>query len=293
MLAELLSRVEVLPDGVLTGRDVRSWPDAEVERLVTTGILADAGVADAIINDDCDHECSIENTGFVEHPKEPGRMICVHGCMNGCGLILLEPADFVQWQFNLLGLATLIAQTIGASGSVIEDVPGRVILVGTVGAPNGDSEVFLACGLARADAQVVLAKSERLNASSSPLLLTVGSVPTPGIWSPKQPPRTAVLAEHAALGPDGLEFDLLRAFPGGIMIESKPTEWLRVTDAGRLLLSDVSGIDLPQAKARVTKAITAGKIRTNGKSGHDRRIDPDSFSTWRLEQREKDLAACD
>ena len=293
VLVELLNRAEILPDGVLTGRDVRSWPTAEVDRLVSMGILIDGGSAEVIEYDDCDHQCAIENTGFIEHPKEPGRTVCVHRCMHGCGLVLLEPADFAQWQFNLLGLAEVIAGAVGASGSVIEDVPGRLVLVGTVAAPNGESEVFLACGLARADAQVVLSNSTRLNASSSPLLLTVGSTPTPGIWSPQSPPRTAVLAEHATLGPDGFELDLLRAFPGGIMIESKPTQWLRVTDAGRLLLSDVSGITLAQAKARVTKAANEGKFRTNGETGHARRIDPDSFSTWRLEQREKDLAAYD
>lgn len=293
VLGELLNRVEVIPDGVLTGRDIRSWPTAEVDRLVSMGILIDGGSTNMIVYDDCDHECTIENTGFIEHPKEPGRTVCVHRCMHGCGLVLLEPTDFAQWQFSLIGLAGVVARAIDATGSIVEDVPGRIVLVGTIGAPNGESEVFLACGLAQADAQVVLASSARLNASSSPLLLTVGSAPATGIWLPQSPPRTAVLAEHAMLSPDGFEFDLLRAFPGGILIESKPVEWLRVTDAGRLLLSDVSDITLPQAKARVTKAIRAGKIRTNGKTSHQRRIDPDSFSTWRLEQREKDLAAYD
>ncbi|MDQ7013521.1 MAG: hypothetical protein Q9O74_06440 [Planctomycetota bacterium] len=260
---------------------------------MSMGILVDGGSAEVIEYDDCDHECTIENTGFIEHPKEPGRQVCLHRCMHGCGLVLLEPADFAQWRFSLLGLATLVARAIGASGSAIEDVPDRIVLVGTVAASNGESEVFLACGLARDDARVVLANSARLNASSSPLLLAVGSAPAPGIWTSQSPPRTAVLAEHATLGPDGFDFDLLRAFPGGIVIEPKPAEWLRVTDAGELLLEDVSGITHAQAKARVTKAISSGKIRTNGKTGHARRIDPDSFSTWRLEQREKDLAAYD
>ena len=257
------------------------------------GILIDGGSTDVIEYDDCDHQCTIENTGFIEHPKEPGRIVCLHRCMHGCGPVLLDPADFAQWKFNLLGLAKVVATAIDATGSIVEDVPDRVVLVGTVAAPSGESEVFLACGLAREDAQVVMSNSARLNASSSLLLLTVGSPPTPGIWTSQSPPRTAVLAEHATLSPDGFKLDLLRAFPGGFMIESKPADWLRVTDAGKLLLKDVSGINLAQAKARVTKAANEGKFRTNGETGHDRRIDPDSFSTWRLEQREKDLAAYD
>ena len=135
VLKELLSRVEMLSDGVLTGRDVRPWPLAEVERLVSTGILVEGGSANMIVYDDCDHECTIENTGFIEHPKEPGRTVCVHHCMHGCGLVLLEPADFAQWQFNLLGLAEVIARAVGASGLVIEDVSGRVVLSGPLPRP--------------------------------------------------------------------------------------------------------------------------------------------------------------
>ncbi|MBX3322453.1 MAG: hypothetical protein KF757_05630 [Phycisphaeraceae bacterium] len=66
-------------------------------------------------------------------------------------------------------------------------------------------------------------------------------------------------------------------------------EWLSVTEAAELLINDVSGIDLDKAKARVSKAATEKRFRTNGISGRDRRIDRDSFSTWRLEQRENDL----
>lgn len=69
--------------------------------------------------------------------------------------------------------------------------------------------------------------------------------------------------------------------------------WLTVTEAAQLLLADVSGIDLGKAKARVSKAASENRFRTNSRRGHDRRIDRDSFSTWRLEQRERDLAAFD
>lgn len=69
--------------------------------------------------------------------------------------------------------------------------------------------------------------------------------------------------------------------------------WLTVTEAATLLLNDVSDLSLGTAKTRVTRAADREKFRTNGKGGPERRIDPDSFSTWRLEQREKDLDECD
>ena len=69
--------------------------------------------------------------------------------------------------------------------------------------------------------------------------------------------------------------------------------WLTVTECAGLLMEGVSGLDMQTPKARVSKAATAGRFRTNGKTGTARRIDRDSFSTWRLEQRERDLDAAD
>ena len=71
------------------------------------------------------------------------------------------------------------------------------------------------------------------------------------------------------------------------------SEWVTVTEAGKMLVTDVSGITLDQAKARVSKAATAKKFITNGKKGQGRLIDLGSFTIWRMEQREKDLAAYD
>jgi len=82
------------------------------------------------------------------------------------------------------------------------------------------------------------------------------------------------------------------ASPKGASAAAREVEraWLTVTEAAALLMTDVSGITFHQAKARVSKAATEARFRTNGRRGRDRRIDRDSFSTWRLEQRERDLA---
>lgn len=74
---------------------------------------------------------------------------------------------------------------------------------------------------------------------------------------------------------------------------SDTTDQLRVTSAARLLVEVVSGLTLNQAKARVSKAATADKFKTNGQSRTLRRIDRDSFSSWLFEQRRKDLASFD
>ncbi|MBL8963819.1 MAG: hypothetical protein JNK70_07085 [Phycisphaerae bacterium] len=288
----LLARVEHLRDGVLTPQDVRAWPREWLASLEALGIVEAAGFADEIVLDGGDHECVALNLGFEMHPDDPDRLICVHRCMNGCGRVILEPRDFEQWRFSLFGLAEAVRCAIGASGNVVEDVPGRIVLIGTASVAGQVGEVFLGYGLAWPDAAGVAASATRLVASDGPALLSVGVKPG-DIWSVGKRPMTAVLAEHARLGTEGLDLDLAEVFPASGLVEVKPDAWITVTAAAELLLADVSGIDLNKAKARVSKAAGDGRFRTNGKDGRDRRIDRDSFSTWRLEQREKDLAAYD
>ncbi len=286
----LLARVEHLRDGVLSPQDARAWPREWLGSLESLGILEAAGFADEIVLDAGDHECVAPNLGFDKHPDNPARLICIHRCMNGCGRVILEPRDFEQWRFSLLGLAEAVRIAIGASGEVIEDVPGRIALVGTASVAGAVCEVFVGYGLARPDAAAVVASASRLTASERPAVLSVGVKPD-NIWSVSQRPMTAVLAEHAVLGPKGLDLDLAKVFPASGLVEVKPDAWITVTTAAKLLLTDVSGIDVKKAKARVSKAAGEGRFRTNGKDGRERRIDRDSFSTWRLAQREKDSDA--
>jgi len=53
---------------------------------------------------------------------------------------------------------------------------------------------------------------------------------------------------------------------------------LSVTEAARLLTEDFPGLTLPIARARVSKAASAGKFRTNGLKRNERRIDSDSLA---------------
>ena len=64
---------------------------------------------------------------------------------------------------------------------------------------------------------------------------------------------------------------------------------LTVTEAAKRLVDVVDGLSLEKARARVCKATRANKFRTNGEKRSKRRIDPHSFSTWLLEQRDSDL----
>ncbi|MEZ6233391.1 MAG: hypothetical protein R3B68_04305 [Phycisphaerales bacterium] len=285
---KLLVRAEHLRDGIFTPQDARALSRERLVEFEALGILAPGGHADEITYDGCDHECAVPNSGFEKHPDDPDRLICVHRCFNGCGRVIFQPQDFEQWVFNLVGLAAAVRDAIGASGTIVEDVPGRIVLVGTASVAGHVGEVFLGYGLARPDAATIAASATRLAASEHPAVLSVGTKPG-DIWSLGKRPKTAVLAEHAHLSTRGILLDLATVFPAPGMVEVKPDAWITPTEAARLLMKDVSGLKDGAAKVRVTRAADAELFRTNGKSGRDRRIDRDSFSSWRLEQREKDL----
>jgi len=290
-LGRLLVRVEHLRDGVLPPEDARAWSREWLGELEALGILEAAGHADEIVYDGCDHECAVPNSGFEKHPDDPDRQVCVHRCLNGCGRVILEPRDFEQWRFNLLGLAAAVRDAIGASGTIVEDVPGRIALVGTASIAGAVGEVFLGYGLARPDAAAVVASASRLKSSERPGVLSVGVKPG-NIWSVGHRPVTAVLAEHASLGSESLVLDLAAVFPASGMVEVKPDAWLTVTDAAKLLMQDLPWLTLEKAKSRVSRAAgDSGKFTTNGIKGGNRRIEPNSFSRWRLQQRDRDLEA--
>lgn len=69
--------------------------------------------------------------------------------------------------------------------------------------------------------------------------------------------------------------------------------WLTVTIAAKRLMDVVSGLTLKKACARVSVAAGRNEFQTNGKVRTDRRIDRDTFNTWLLRQRDRDLAEAD
>lgn len=291
-LGKLLIRAEYLRDGVLTPQDARAWSRERMERFEALGVLTPDGHAEEIVYDSCDHECAVVNSGFQTHPEDSDRSVCIHRCVNGCGRVIFEPQDFQQWRFSLLGLAEAVRTAIGASGEVIEDVSGRVVLAGTASIAGRVGEVFIGYGLARSDAAGVVASAARLAAAEHPAVLSVGVKPG-NIWSTGKRPLAAVLAEHARSDSSGLVLDLATVFPASGMVEVKPDAWITVTSAAKELIKELSHfdvqLDLNAAKVRVTRDANSGRLRTNGKKQQTRRICRDSFSAWCLTERDKEI----
>lgn len=295
VLGEILRRAEYLRDSVFTPQDVRAWSRERLARIEALGVIEADGHADEIVYDGCDHECAIPNSGFEQHPDDAERLICVHRCLNGCGRVIFEPHDFEQWRFSLLGLAEAVRSAIGASGEVIEDVPGRVALAGTVGDTMRTVDVFVASGMTRDDAAAVLLASDRLQVAQEPFVFTLATMPDPTIWPGGMRPAIAVLAEHARLGPTGLAIDIepLLALESIPHHRASTPRWLTNKEAATRLQEVVSGTTFSKAKARVSAAASRQAFRTNGQTGDGHRIETASFMDWLWKQRAADLAKAD
>ncbi len=128
-------------------------------------------------------------------------------------------------------------------------------------------------------------------ASADALTLLIEAAPDHGRRSPVSVlgPRRA---SEAAISPERQKVQDLTADT-----DNEPSadagEGISVTEAATLLMDVVSGIDLSKAKARVSKAAGKGEFKTNGLTRNCRRIELDSFNTWRFKQRERDLDAAD
>jgi hypothetical protein len=75
--------------------------------------------------------------------------------------------------------------------------------------------------------------------------------------------------------------------------EGETTGWLTVTTAASLLKRDFPHRTLEKSRARVSISASRKKFVTNGKKGDARRIEPHTFNSWRLMQRDADLDKAD
>lgn len=64
---------------------------------------------------------------------------------------------------------------------------------------------------------------------------------------------------------------------------------LTVTEAAKLLCDVVDDLSPKNARARVSKAASAGRFGTNEEKGRSRRIELHTFDSWRLKQRNQNL----
>jgi len=287
----ILRLTDQLESPVFDHAEIRRWPRGTRERFSELGLLREIEPAESILCVSCGEH--VITPDICEYPVV-GKTVGVAKCPE-CGRVEIELDQLRQWAPAFDGLVRLLGAELSFHAPITPVVPGRGCLLGTMATAGGPMDVFLFRGLCWHDAQSVMESVARFNAASSPVVIVFHQVPAkPRLWGPMQSEILSLVElstwHETEQRPD---FSPLLRMLGTLRPPVKEEAWLTVTECAQLLLDVVSGLDLEKAKARVSKAASDGKFRTNGKKGTDRRVDRDSFSTWRLEQRERDLDAAD
>jgi len=288
----LLHRAELEHAGPITAQEVKRWPVDVLEQFVGLGLLRPMASAASIRYDGCDHGCVIEPE-IITHAIT-GERFGAHHCMRAeCGLVRINLDTLRQWAFDLLSVANAVACAIDAGGQVVEDVPGRLVAMGSVLVADTCRDVFLARGLAWSDANSALADARRLKASAAPLVLALADLPHRSIWSDCKP-AIAALADIASFNGRKIMIDLGAVVqrPTKPHPDSTKSDWLTVTEAAKRLLDEdvLDGLDLARAKTLVSTAASRDRLVSNDQGGRARRIESGSLAAWILEQRRKNLA---
>ena len=100
LLARLAQRLHI-PDGdIVTGDEIRDWPDGELLRLLDERILRPIESGRTVVCDQCDERCSVE----PQRRTDPGtgKVVGVHLCMHeeSGGRIEIDLDRLRRWKIN-------------------------------------------------------------------------------------------------------------------------------------------------------------------------------------------------
>jgi hypothetical protein len=285
-LRELLHRVDFPDAEILTYDDLHHWGDEVAKTFVSAGLVMPAGLATEIPCPECGDGTMVR----VERVAMGDRIVATCWGRDKPHRIAMAIGRIQFWRFDLAGLARLVAENADALGSASVVVPDRLVHAGSIAFRGSTHELFIARGIAWTDARSTIADADRLRMSPLAVVLAVGAIPPFGVWRAQQPALgevTQVIRWTA--GGATARFDSLATQEVVAHPSCSSGDWLTVTDAARRLADVRSGLDLRLARARVSRAASASKFRTNGELGLGRRVHSPSFSLWLLEQREIDL----
>jgi hypothetical protein len=115
-LAQLAKRLRVPDADVITGDEVRDWPDGKLEELLAEGILQEIEHGTTVICDQCDEHCTIEPQ--LRTDPQTGRMVGVHVCLReeAGGRIEIDLDRLRRWRISKRKLAQ-IGYREGKAGS--------------------------------------------------------------------------------------------------------------------------------------------------------------------------------
>lgn len=268
---------------------MRSWPAWLFEAFTELGVLVELSAADVVMCDSCANGQLLE----VDVCEYPTGAIGIAKCPE-CGRVQLPLERLRQWRFDLGGLASAVHSAVGGAGQAEEVMAERFWSIGTIAGDAEPRDVFVARGLGGQEAGEIVRQATALRRAPAPLVLTCATAPDPAIWNGFRP-AVEMLTSIATIVDGQLVVDLSLACDRLTVPhpDAKPEDWLNVTQSAEKLMGVIDGITIKKARARVSRAATDEKFVTNGVKGDERRIHIHSFSTWLMEQREKELARVD
>lgn len=289
MLRSLLRRFDALVEPLFPFDEVRRWPAGVLDQFIKLGLLRQIEPAATIACDGCADGHLLE----VDVRPYPAGAIGVATCP-ACGQVRVKLDRLKQWSLDFSGLCAAVSAAVGTLGGVSIQVPDRLAFLGTLKRDGESWDLFLGRGLTWPDTAQMLEGAPRLKASAHPVILVPADLPAQSAKLPLRPAMGA-LAELTTITKRGLTVNLapLEAQEPLPHPEAATPKWLTVTQAAAMHVDDVDDLSFAKAKARISKAATECLFKTNGKKGQARRIDRDSFSRWRLAQREKNLDEVD
>jgi hypothetical protein len=172
--------------------------------------------------------------------------------------------ELMVWEMELPEVARRVAKALSIPGPAAELIPTRLFRLGRE--PTQGLMVYLSRG--------------ELSTNQIPkadLLLTFMFRWFRGTQTPS---TLTIKPLFEAFDP--IHVDMWTPRPDALALAAaSKTEWLTVGEAAKLFRKSASYLSSTSAKARISKAATAGKFVTNGETGAKRRIDTLTFHAWK------------
>lgn len=156
-----------------------NWPQGAHELFVELGVLKEIEPSSLVWLWECVDPDWVEPM-WLPDAVHGGRIMGFYSCgSEWCGVHVVENDRRRQWAPSLQGITALVQRRLGLGSPWIEDVPGRVRLLGSLAHEGQSRDVFLVQGIYWPDSAAMLDGAKRLASSPHATVLCLGPTPPP------------------------------------------------------------------------------------------------------------------
>jgi len=219
LFRDILTRADTFGEAFFTADEVANWRKGVFKQFLALEMLKETAPAETVKCLECEEGCWIEPE--IRDGPRKGQAVGTYFCRRNddIGLVKVDLGRKRRWEFDLKGLARMVAKAAGATGSPVETEPGRLAMLGTAKVDGKTREVFLARGAAWQDAAQVFGNCSRLKMASHAVVLTLAATPKEPLLAGCEL-AVRPLAEIADFQKGKLTVSLDGAFP-----QAKPGPW--------------------------------------------------------------------